>query len=83
MNNVISMSGSGRRAWRKKPCVATATSAAYHPASAPNMSRPSAHTTNARATAAAADGSAAVSWLTEPAGHDTSAISQASSAGLL
>ncbi len=83
MKHVISMSGSGRRAWRKNPCVATVTSAAYLPASRPNMSRPSAHTANAVATPAAADGSAAVSWVTSPPGQDTSAMSQASSAGLL
>src|SRR5437879_5504880 len=58
MKSVISMSGSGRRAWRKNPCVATATSAAYRPASAPNMPRPSAYTTNASPTPATADGSA-------------------------
>src|SRR2546428_30875 len=52
MKSVISMSGSGRRAWRKNPCVATATSAAYRPASAPNMSRPSAYTTKASPTPA-------------------------------
>jgi len=83
MKSVMSMSGSGRRAWRKNPCVATATSAAYRPASAPNMPRPSAYTTNASPTPATADGSAAVSWLTAPAGHDASAMSHARSAGLL
>src|SRR5258705_5118 len=54
MKNVSSMSGIGSRPWRKTPCVVMATSAAYLPESAPNMSRPAPKMTSAVAHAAAA-----------------------------
>ena len=83
MKSVNSMSGIGSRPWRKTPWVVMATSAAYLPASAPNMSRPAPKMTSAVANAAAADGITAVTCVTWPNGHETSAISQAKRSGLL
>ena len=77
MKQVISMSGMGRRAWRNQPCVVMVTSAASWPAATPKRLRPTAKTTSAVPTAASADGSAAVSWVTWPAGQEASAINQA------
>ena len=83
MNAVISMSGIGMRLYWKAPCVVRAISAAYLPASAPNISRPRPKITSAAAKAAAADGITAVNSVTYPTGHDTRAMSQARRIGLL
>jgi hypothetical protein len=64
MKKVISMSGMGRRACRNQPCVVMVTSAANGPAAMPKRLRPTAKTTSAVPTAASAEGSAAVSWVT-------------------
>ena len=55
MNAVISMSGIGMRPCMKAPCVVTAISAAYLPASAPNPEKIEFEATGPRSDAAAAE----------------------------
>src|SRR5207253_2064952 len=77
------MSGIGTRAIENTPCVVSTTKPAARPTARSHNCAPIHHVASATPSAARSEGHTAVACVTAPVGHAASAISQASTGGLL
>ena len=77
------MSGIGTRAIENTPCVVRTTKPAASPTARSHSRAPIHHVVSATPSAARSEGQTTVTCVTAPVGHAASAISQASTGGLL